>query len=127
MSENTPDPVIGDAPPKANVLLSNALYEKFKKSSLFILPAIGAMYFGLAQIWGLPYGEEVVGTIAVIETFLGVLLGISNKQYNNSEDKYDGQIDVSPSDDEETSNLNVSLDPEAIAGKSEILVKVNKQ
>lgn len=35
-----------------------------------------------AGIWGLPYGEQVVGTITVLDTFLGALLGISNAQYN---------------------------------------------
>ena len=29
-----------------------------------------------------PYGEQVVGTITAVDTFLGVLLGISTAQYN---------------------------------------------
>ena len=36
----------------------------------------------MAQIWGLPYGEQIVGTITAIDTFLGVLLGISTANYN---------------------------------------------
>jgi hypothetical protein len=36
----------------------------------------------LAGIWGFPYAEEIVGTITAIDTFLGVLLGISSAQYN---------------------------------------------
>ncbi len=42
---------------------------------------LGALYFALAQIWGLPYGEEIVGTITAIDCFLGAILGISNVQY----------------------------------------------
>jgi len=46
------------------------------------LPAIGALYFGLSQIWGFPFGEEIVGTISLITVFLGTLLGISTYNYN---------------------------------------------
>lgn len=49
------------------------------------LPAIATLYFALAGIWGFPYGEEVVGTITAVDTFLGVLLGISSAQYNKKQ------------------------------------------
>lgn len=62
-------------------MLSNKTYDVLKWICITALPAIGACYFGLSQIWGFPYGEEVVGTIAVIDTFLGALLGISTVQY----------------------------------------------
>jgi hypothetical protein len=63
-------------------MLSNKAYDILKWIAQIALPALGALYFGLSKIWGLPYGEEVVGTIAVIDTFLGALLGISTAQYN---------------------------------------------
>ena len=62
--------------------MSNKLYDILKWITMVFLPALGALYFGLAGIWGFPYGEAVVGTISVVETFLGVLLGISTAQYN---------------------------------------------
>ena len=49
---------------------------------MILLPAIGALYFTLASIWGLPYAEQIVGTITGIDTFLGVILGISTSKYN---------------------------------------------
>ena len=49
--------------------------------------AAGTLYFALAGIWGLPYGEQVVGTITAVDTFLGVILGISTSQYNKTADK----------------------------------------
>ena len=52
----------------------------------YFLPALGTLYFALASIWGLPYGEQVVGTVTAIDTFLGVILGISTMQYNKSND-----------------------------------------
>ena len=47
--------------------MSNQTYDILKYIALIVLPAISALYFGLAQIWGWPYGEEIVGSIAVIE------------------------------------------------------------
>lgn len=64
-------------------MLTNKTYDVLKWIAQIVLPALGALYFGLSQIWGLPFGEEVVGTIAVVDTFLGALLGISTAQYNN--------------------------------------------
>ena len=64
------------------MVLDNKIYDILKYIALIVLPAIGTLYFGLAKIWGLPFGEEIVGTITVIDTFLGALLGISSNQYN---------------------------------------------
>ena len=49
---------------------------------MIFLPALGTLYFALAGIWGFPYAEQVVGTITAVDTFLGVILGISTAQYN---------------------------------------------
>ena len=63
-------------------MLNNKVYDVLKWVALILIPAVGALYFGLAQIWGVPYGEEIVGTLTLIDTFLGALLGISTVQYN---------------------------------------------
>lgn len=65
--------------------MSNKLYDILKFVALVFLPALGTLYFALAGIWGFPYGEQIVGTIAAIDTFLGVLLGISTHQYKKKE------------------------------------------
>ena len=65
--------------------MSNKVYDVLKWVALILLPAMGALYFGLAGIWNFPYGEQVVGTITVIDTFLGAILGISTVQYNRKE------------------------------------------
>lgn len=62
--------------------MSNFLYDILKWIAQIFLPALGTLYFALAGIWGFPYGEQVVGTITALDTFLGVLLGISTIQYN---------------------------------------------
>ena len=62
--------------------MSNKTFDILKWIAQLLLPALGTLYFALAQIWGFPYGEEIVGTITAIDTFLGVILGISTVQYN---------------------------------------------
>ena len=62
--------------------MSNETYDVLKWIAQYLLPALGTLYFALSGIWGLPYGEQVVGTITAIDTFLGVILGISTAQYN---------------------------------------------
>lgn len=67
--------------------MSNKTYDILKWIAMYLLPAAGTLYFALAGIWNLPYGEQVVGTITAVDTFLGVLLGISTSQYNKSVDE----------------------------------------
>ena len=62
--------------------MSNKVYDVLKWIAMVALPAMGTLYFALANIWGFPYAEEVVGTITAVDTCLGVLLGISSVQYN---------------------------------------------
>lgn len=68
--------------------MSNKLYDVLKWIAQLFLPAAGALYFALANIWGLPYGEEIVGTITAVDAFLGVILGISSKAYYNDISNY---------------------------------------
>lgn len=62
--------------------LSNTTYDILKWITQLLLPALGTLYFALAGIWGFPYGEEIVGTLVAVDTFLGVCLGISTAKYN---------------------------------------------
>ena len=62
--------------------MSNKLYDVLKYICQIALPALGGLYFALAQIWALPYAEQIVGTISAITACLGILLGISTYTYN---------------------------------------------
>lgn len=64
--------------------MSNKTYDILKYIAQIVLPAIATLYFALAGIWGLPYREEIVGTITAIDTFMGVLLKISTDNYNKN-------------------------------------------
>ena len=62
--------------------MSNKVYDVLKYIALILLPALGALYFALAKIWGFPYATEIVGTISAVDAFLGALLQISTNKYN---------------------------------------------
>lgn len=68
------------------MILKNSTYDVLKWVAQYLLPAAGTLYFALASIWGLPYGEQIVGTITAIDTFLGVLLGVSTVNFNKEYD-----------------------------------------
>ena len=71
-------------------MMNNKTYDVLKWIAQYLVLSLATLYFAIAQVWGLPYGEQIVGTITAIDTFLGVILGISTAQYNkalNSEKK----------------------------------------
>lgn len=67
--------------------MSDKVYDVLKWIAQYLLPASATLYFALANIWGFPYAEQVVGTISAIDTFLGVMLGISTIQYNKDNEE----------------------------------------
>ena len=62
--------------------MRNETYDILKWVCQLLLPALGTLYFALAQLWGFPYAEQIVGTITAIDAFLGVILKISTDAYN---------------------------------------------
>lgn len=62
--------------------LNSRVYDFLKYLTIIVLPAFGALYAGLSQIWNLPYAAQIPATITVICTFLGAILCISTAQYN---------------------------------------------
>ncbi len=66
--------------------MSNSMYDKLKWIAQILLPAIGTLYFAIAQIWGLPYAEQIVGTITALDAFLGAILGVSSMVYKEAQE-----------------------------------------
>lgn len=67
--------------------MSNKTYDVLKYIAQIVVPALATLYFALSQIWGLPYGEEIVGTLTALDAFLGALLGISTVQYRKGQNE----------------------------------------
>lgn len=105
--------------------ISNKTYDILKYIAQYVLPASGTLYFALSAIWGLPYGEQIVGTITAIDAFLGVLLGISTSAYKK-EDHTDGVMVVDTSDPQkDVYRMELNSEPEVLATKSAVTFKVD--
>lgn len=111
-----------------NVTLSDSVYDKLKKMTQVGFPALGSLYFGLAQIWDLPAGEEVVGSIALVTTFFGVVLGVSSKNYNAANNSTDGEILIMhPEPGKKRYSLDLDGNPDDISHGDVIKFKVVDQ
>ena len=66
--------------------LSDKAYEILKWLGLIAIPALGEAYVRLANVWNLPYGQQINETALVITFIIGALIGISTIQYNKSVD-----------------------------------------
>lgn len=64
-------------------MLPNKVYDVLKWVCIIVLPAIATFYAGLCAVWkGLPYPNEIPQTITLVDTLLGMLLGISTASYS---------------------------------------------
>lgn len=100
-------------------------YDAIKQLVEFGLPASGALYFGLAAIWGLPAGEKVVGSLAVITTFLGGYLKVSRSQYYGNEANFDGSMVVTEkAEGGKLYSLELDSAPEEMLSKKTVEFKV---
>lgn len=111
------------------ILITGKTYDYLKFLVQVALPALGAAYFALAGIWGLPSAEQVVGTIVVIDGLLGTLLQLSSTAYAKSDARFDGKIHVIQGEDgKKTFDLRFDGDPvQEIAANDTILFKVTPE
>lgn len=111
-----------NAPEKTTLVLSGSTYDKLKPVAAIALPALAALYLTLGQTWDLPKPEQVSATIGAVNTFLGIILGLSSRAYKKSDAKYDGII----THDEDGTKFGIELedDTDNIPKKKEILLKV---
>ena len=101
-------------------MLNDRTYNILKKIALIWLPALSTCYFALATIWGLPYAEQIVGTLAAIDTFLGAILGLSKSAYQG-----DGTISVGANEDGVPQwSLKMNIDANDILSRDFVTIKV---
>lgn len=104
------------------MVFSDNVYDTLKWIAQIALPALGTLYFALAQIWGLPYGEQIVGTITAIDAFLGALLKLSSDNYPG-----DGELIVDTSNPEkDVYSIAIEDYPEKLAVKNRVVLNVTQ-
>lgn len=102
-------------------------YDVLKFFAQIVFPALASAYFALAGIWNLPAAEEVVGTIVVIDTFLGTVLQISSSNFSANTAKGVLNVVTKPTGGK-TFDLELEGDPEQeLEGKKRVIFKVNQQ
>lgn len=66
-------------------MLSNKTYDRLRFVAEILLPALGALYAALGQLWNFPYIEQIVGSAAAVDTFLGALLKFFKAKYDKAQ------------------------------------------
>jgi putative holin Dp-1 len=112
-------------------MLPPRIYDALKPVAQIWLPALGTLYFTVAAIWGLPAADQVVGTIVAVDTFLGVILGVSTAKFNDSDTvngKYAGDLMVYKDPETGGAQLAVALNapPHVALNQGEVVLKVNQ-
>lgn len=64
------------------MVVSDKVYSILKAIAMYVLPGLGTLYFALASIWGLPFGEQIVGTITAIDAFMAVIIKVLQVNYD---------------------------------------------
>lgn len=106
-------------------LMSDSTYDHMKQGVQLVLPACGSLYFGLAQIWGMPNAEEVVGTFSVLAVFLGVVLNFSARRYEETGAGFAGDVLINEtSTGTKVYTLSLNGDPEDIDHMESVTFRV---
>jgi len=66
------------------MLLTNITYDRLKYIAQIVLPALATLIIGICELWQLPNGAIIGGTIMLLDTFLGTLLQISTNNFNKA-------------------------------------------
>lgn len=105
--------------------LNGKVYDAAKQFAQIWIPAAGALYFALAQIWDFPKVEEVLGTATAVDTFLGVVLGISSASYKASDARFSGTLSLEDHPSGEGSTIRMTgLDANAVLTRNQVTFKV---
>ena len=67
------------------IFKNSKLYDVLKYLALIVFNEIGVFYKTIAEIWKLPYGNEIALTCSALALLVGTLIGISSYKYNNME------------------------------------------
>ena len=110
------------------MIISNTAYNILKYIALIALPALGTFWTIVGAVWGAPHTDEVVKTIVAVGTLLGALLILSTSQYNSSDARFDGTLNVAvtpPGEENAITGFDVpKMTPNQITDKGELTLKV---
>ena len=62
--------------------MSNRQYDILKMVALILTPVL-AFLASITNIWHFPYAEQIVATLTALDTLIGAVVVIANKQYQD--------------------------------------------
>lgn len=74
--------------------MSNKLYDVLKWVSLVALDAVGLFYQTIADIWSLPFGDEVLKTCVAMSVLIGTLIGVKGMNYQMMMEESDADAEA---------------------------------
>lgn len=86
--------------------MKNIKLKELSSIATTLLTALGACYAGLAQIWGFPYADQVVSSIAVIVSLISAVLGAFTMKKISDRSASDNVIQEIDNSQEETAGLD---------------------
>ena len=81
--------------------MSNQAFDLLRLIGELILPALATLYAALGAIWGWPYIEAIVGTIAAVTAFIGAIVNGLRRVYNKKEENNEEDLPESEQSDGE--------------------------
>ena len=65
--------------------ITNKQYDVLKTIALIITPIL-AFLASLVRIWDFPYGEQIIATLTALDTLIGAVVVVVNRQYRKGEE-----------------------------------------
>jgi hypothetical protein len=70
--------------------MNDKVYDVLKWIALVALDAVGVFYNTISEIWGLPFGGQVLATCTAISLLIGSMVGIASVTYKKNKDNTKG-------------------------------------
>lgn len=106
-------------------MLNDDTYKTLKFLALVVLPALGTAYFAISSVWGIPYSNEVVSTLTIVDTFLGTVLHVSTRTYAMNKPSVDGKMIIDKTDqDKDVYRFELHTPLSELDQKEQVTLKV---
>lgn len=73
--------------------LSNETYDFIKTILLPLLTGGATFVLTIGKLWGLPYSEQIAGTMTALATLISFILNASSKEYFSDKDIIPATVD----------------------------------
>lgn len=105
--------------------LSDKAYNFLKSIALIWFPAFITLVSTFAAIWGIPYAEQILATLVAVNTFMGVVLGVSNANYLKTGTDGTLKIDSTSKASTDKYRLDITAALDSLPNKKYLILKID--